>query len=87
MAQLQGRCASAREIGGTGGGDPSDKIFLLFQNEVLVVWQKWSIMNVKNSEYFSIVVDEMKCRFHLDFVPFIIEPSRRVFYILNLLGD
>lgn len=61
MAQLQGRCASAREIGGTGGGDPSDKIFLLFQNQVLVVWQKWSIMNVKNSEYFSIVVDEMKC--------------------------
>lgn len=61
MAQLQGRWASAREIGGTGGGDPSDKIFLLFQNQVLVVWQKWSIMNVKNSEYFSIVVDEMKC--------------------------
>lgn len=59
MAQLQGRCASARDIGGTGGGDPSDKIFLLFQNQVLVVWQKWSIMNVKNSEYFSIVVDEM----------------------------
>lgn len=61
MAQLQGRWASAREIGGTGGGDPSDKIFLLFQNQVLVVWQKQSIMNVKNSEYFSIVVDEMKC--------------------------